>query len=72
MRLSIRAKPQAFEEKIEKLPDGSFVVSVKEPPINGQANRAIARVLAEYFKISVSQVRQVTGFTSRNKIFEIK
>ncbi|MBI3626599.1 DUF167 domain-containing protein [Candidatus Uhrbacteria bacterium] len=71
MRISVKAKPQAFEEKIEKLPDGSLVVFVKEPPINGQANRAIQRVLAQHFGVTRDRVRIVSGYTSRNKLIEI-
>jgi hypothetical protein len=45
---------------------------VKEPPIRGKANRAIINVLADYFNVSVSQVVLLSGFSSREKIFNIK
>ena len=49
-----------------------FVVSVKERPIDGKANRAIEKAIAEYFHVPVSRVRIVSGHTSREKIIEIE
>jgi uncharacterized protein YggU (UPF0235/DUF167 family) len=71
MRVTIRAKAHAREEKIEKASDNTFIVSVKEPPRNGMANRAIARVLAEYFHVPQASITLVSGFSSKQKIFEI-
>lgn len=69
MKISVEAKPNSHEEKIEKLNDSSFIVSVKESPVNGLANKAIMKVLRECFH--TSNVRIVSGHTSRNKIVEI-
>ncbi len=84
MKVFVQAKPSAHEESIEKiessfLPNGEsrkesephFKVEVTEPPVKGMANRAIARVLADYFKVAPSRVRLVTGYASRQKVFEI-
>ncbi|OGM96727.1 MAG: hypothetical protein A3B86_04825 [Candidatus Yanofskybacteria bacterium RIFCSPHIGHO2_02_FULL_38_22b] len=80
MRISIKAKPNSNEEKVEKLDspllksfgrasDLSFIVSVKEPPVHGLANLAILKALREYFH--TPNVRIVSGYTSRSKIIEI-
>jgi len=74
MRISIKAKPAAkrTEVRAETGPTGEyFVVAVTEPPREGRANRAIVEALAEYFKVPVSRVRIISGFTSREKIVEI-
>lgn len=71
MKIFVIAKPGARETKVEKIGDGHFVVAVKEPPVEGKANRAISEALAEYFKVAPSRVRLVSGFSSRKKIFEI-
>jgi uncharacterized protein YggU (UPF0235/DUF167 family) len=47
-------------------------VKVKEKAEEGRANRAVIKVLANYFKIDESQIRLVKGFKERKKIFEIK
>ncbi len=68
VRIFVKAKPNAKEERVEKIDDTHFVVAVKEPPKQGRANAAIAHALIEYFK---KPVRLVSGFSSRQKIFEI-
>ena len=71
MKIVVQARPGAKEEKVEKVGDLSFKVSVKELPRQGRANAAIVRVLAEYFGVSQSQVRIISGQTIKNKIVEI-
>jgi uncharacterized protein YggU (UPF0235/DUF167 family) len=78
MKIFVTAKPNSNEEKIEKngsLNDAKsgahFLISVTEPPIKGLANRAIEKVLSEYFKVPFSSVRLISGFSSKQKTFEI-
>ncbi len=71
MKIFVKAKPAAKEEKVEKIDETNFVVSVKEPPVQGRANAAISKALAEYFKVSNSQVKLISGFSSKQKVFEI-
>ncbi|MFH0804343.1 MAG: DUF167 domain-containing protein [Candidatus Zambryskibacteria bacterium] len=71
MKINVKARPGAKEEGVERVDGENFVVSVKEPPVQGRANMAIVRALAEYFKVPIFQVKLISGFSSRQKIFEI-
>lgn len=71
MRIQVKAKPQAKEEKVEQIGEHEFAVSVKEPPREGKANRAILSALATHFKVPVSAIRLVSGFSSKQKVFDI-
>jgi len=71
MRITVSAKPRSREQKVKKVGENSFEVSVKEPPYKGLANAAICAALAEYFKKPKYCVRLVSGFSSRIKVFEI-
>ena len=71
MKIFVKAKPSSREDKIEKIDDFNYVVSVKEPPIKGKANEAIRNALAVYFKTGSSSVKIISGYTSRNKIINI-
>jgi len=71
MKIFVRVKTSSKKEEIKKISETNFFVAVKEPPIRGKANRAIVNALAEYFKISKSQIRLALGATGKNKIFEI-
>lgn len=67
----MQAKPSSREERVEKTDEAHFVVAVKEPPVEGRANAAIIRALAEHFGVATSCVRIVSGHTSRQKVVEI-
>ena len=51
--------------------DGSLLVYVREPAVEGRANKAVIKLLAEYFKVPKSQVKIVRGYTIRQKIVRI-
>lgn len=72
MKIFVKVKPKAKEEIVEKIDDANFKVSVKEPPVQGRANRAVVKALADYFNASQSNVRIISGFTSKLKTIEIK
>ena len=71
MKIFVTAKPNAKQEKVEQIDETHFNVFVKEPPVHGRANEAIAKSLANNFRINRSQVRLVSGFSSKQKTFEI-
>lgn len=51
MKIFVKARAGAKEERVEKIDDTHFVVAVKEPPKQGRANGAIAQALLSYFHI---------------------
>lgn len=71
MKINVKAKPSAREEKVEKIDETNFIVSVTEPPEKGRANDAIRNALAVYFKTGSSRVKIVSGYSSRSKVIEI-
>lgn len=71
MKISIQAKPNAREEKVEKIDPTNFIVAVKEPPVQGKANAAIQKALAKYFQVAPSRLRLVSGYSAKQKVFEI-
>jgi len=70
MKIFVFVKPNAKENRVEKTDDTHFNIAVKEPPIQGRANRAVIEALAEYLGINKSALRIVSGHTSRQKIIE--
>ena len=74
MKINVQAKPNSKQENVEKILIGDeeiYRVSVKEPPVQGRANAAIIKLLADYFKAPLGKVRIVSGHASRQKIIEI-
>ena len=71
MKIFVKAKPDGYEEKIEKGDGTHFIVETRERPVQNRANRAITLLLARYFNVEIGKVRMIKGFRERNKIFEI-
>lgn len=71
MKIFVTAKPRASENKIEKIDETHFAVSVTAPPVKGFANKAIIELIADHFSVSKSQVKLISGFSSKEKVFEI-
>ncbi len=71
MKIYIRAKPRSKKEYVKKIDDTNYIISVKEPPVSGQANKAIIRSLAEYFNKPPTQISIISGEKSKQKIVEI-
>lgn len=71
MRIAVRVKPHAKENKITKISDISYEVSITEIPEKGKANIKIIKLLADYFNTSPSLVLLVSGARARDKIFDI-
>lgn len=71
MKIFVKAKPLSKKENVEKVDELNFIVAVKEPPKNGKANRAIIKALAAYFNVAASRIRLISGFSAKQKIFEI-
>lgn len=54
------------------LDEHEFIVKFNAPREKGKANEKLIEILSEYFKISKSQIKIVSGFTSSNKIVNIE
>jgi len=71
MKLFVEAKPGAEKEKVEKIDPTHFAVAVKEPPVQGRANAAIIRALADFLGVAPSRLRIVAGWSSRRKTIKV-
>jgi uncharacterized protein (TIGR00251 family) len=65
-------KPLAKVEAIAEKSQGDFVVSVRPPAKNGQANARLIELLASHFGTAKTHVRIVRGHSSRKKLIEIE
>jgi uncharacterized protein len=72
MLIKVKVFAGCKKDEIVKKKDDEFEVRVKEKAEQGRANKAVIKVLADYFKIDESKIKLIKGFKERNKIFEIK
>ncbi len=71
MKISVKVKPQAKQDRIEKIGLDSYVVWVKAKAVEGKANQAVVKILSEYFDIAKSKVVLIKGKRARDKIFMV-
>ena len=64
---AVRVVPRAKRDAIEGTMDGALKVRLKAPPVEGQANEALRRFLAERLNIPRAAVTILSGESSRRK-----
>lgn len=69
--LRVRAHPRAARDGIGPVVDGVLQVRVSRPPVDGQANDAIRRLLAVALGLAPSRLRLAAGEHSRDKRFSV-
>ncbi len=70
MKIQVKVKPGSKNEEVTQKGD-TLIVTTKEPPKEGRANRQVIKLLAKHFKVPQNQVKLVSGFKKRDKVVEI-
>ncbi|PJE64637.1 MAG: hypothetical protein COU90_02235 [Candidatus Ryanbacteria bacterium CG10_big_fil_rev_8_21_14_0_10_43_42] len=71
MKVTVRVKPNAKHPGVVEHDDKSLDVSVHASPHEGEANKELIELLADYFEVSKSSIEIVGGHASRRKVVEI-
>jgi uncharacterized protein len=70
--IAVKVTPRAKKNEITGImEDGTVKIKLTAPPVEGQANQALIKFLAEFLKISTSEIEIVAGATSRDKLVAI-
>lgn len=70
--LVVRVKPGSKKGSlVQTALDGSLLVYVREPAVEGKANKAVKELIASYLNLPKSSVQMISGRTSRIKHFKI-
>ena len=67
----MRLQPRASSSRITGEKDGVIQIRVTAPPVDGEANAALEKLVARKLGIAKSKVKVVKGETSREKVLEI-
>ena len=71
MRISIRVRPNARKNEIERLDEKRYHVSVTAPPVRGKANEKLIEILSDHFGKPKRCFSIIRGGEGREKIVEI-
>ena len=69
-KYQVMVKPGSSQEKVVVSDDG-LTVYLRVKAHDGEANKALVRVLAEYFKVGKTSVVILRGQKGRKKVVEI-
>ena len=69
--LYVKVHPNAGKDVLVSTAPNRAEAWVKAKPVNGQANDAVARLIARSLAVPPSQVRLVKGSASSRKVFRI-
>ena len=70
MKYSIVVKPGSSQEKVE-IRENDLLIFTHARAHDGEANKKVAEILADYFGVSKSQIEIVSGQKSKKKIVEV-
>jgi uncharacterized protein (TIGR00251 family) len=71
VRLSLRVQPKASRNEVVGAHGEQIRLRLTAPPVEGAANEALVRFLAEQLGVGRSSVRIVAGHASRSKVVEV-
>jgi uncharacterized protein len=74
LELRVRVQPRAPKDAfVEPDPSGDYYrVRLKAPPVEGKANQALRRFIADAFDVTLSQVEILSGEQARYKRLRIR
>lgn len=72
MKLSVTVKTNARKNEVVLRDDGTLLVLVTAPPVEGKANKKVIEQLSFFFGKPKSAIRIVSGKSGRFKIVEIQ
>jgi len=70
LKIQVKVKPGSKNEEVTQKGD-TLIITTKEPPKEGRANRQVIKLLAKHFKVPQNQVKLISGFKQQDKVVEI-
>ncbi|GIL15852.1 MAG: hypothetical protein BroJett039_10250 [Chloroflexota bacterium] len=69
---NVRVTPRAKRDEISGVADDAVKIRLNAPPVEGRANEALIKFLADRLDIPRGQVEIVRGETSRRKVVRVR
>lgn len=66
--LQVKVRPHARSSSLEAQADGTWLATLKAPPVDGKANAELVALVARHFAVSKAAVQIKVGTGSRHKL----
>jgi len=70
-RIEVRLQPRARRDELVGMRDGVLIARVCAPPVDGEANRALCRLIARRVGVAPTLVTIVSGARGRSKLVSV-
>ena len=72
VRFEVHVKPRSSRSRVEGIhEDGSLIVALKAPPVDGKANTELVKLIARSLGVKKSAVQIASGHNGRRKIIDV-
>jgi uncharacterized protein (TIGR00251 family) len=71
MRIYARVSPRSSRNEIKEIGKNEYKIKITAPPVDGEANEMLVKILAKYFGVSKSAVNIVGGKSAKIKMIDI-
>ncbi len=68
----VKVVPRASKSEVTGMEGDAVKIRLQAPPVDGKANEALVKFLADALGVARSQVEIVSGQTSRKKVVRIR
>lgn len=72
MRVTIQVKPNSKKGPLVEQTEAGLVVYIREPAVEGRANKAVIELLAKHFNVSKAKVVIAKGASGRVKFVDVE
>jgi hypothetical protein len=72
VRLTLHVQPRASRDEVRGEHGGAIRVRLRAPPVDGAANEALVRFLAQRLGLPRGRIKLVAGASARRKVLEIE
>ena len=71
MRIYARVIPRSSRNEVKKIGENEYRIKVTAPPVNGEANVMLIKILAKHFNVSKGSLEIIGRKTAKVKIIDI-
>jgi uncharacterized protein YggU (UPF0235/DUF167 family) len=72
VKLFVTVKTGAKEDRVDRVDEAHFRVSVKAPAREGKANEAVLKLLSDHFRLPRLRFSILRGLSTKNKVIGLK
>lgn len=71
MRIYAKVSPRSSKNEIKEIGENEYKIKITAPPVDGEANEMLIKILAKHFGVAKSAINIVGGKSTKLKMIDI-